>query len=135
MLPMQGKPLYMCYGRKTDFVDSSELVTLLDNPSILTQTLSDLLTYASYAHHPPEVATLALDSIASRLPIIPVDYVPFGLSCQALAVKIYKSSFRDREERGVMGLPDGIHVEFLKVEGVGGGAEIYCEKCDVITNS
>ena len=116
----------MCYGRKTDFVDSSELIALLDNPSILTHALSDLLSYSSYAHHPPEVATLALDSMSSRLPIIPVDYVPFGLSCQALAVKIYRSSFRDGEDGGAVGLPESVHAEFLKVRDVGGGEGYSC---------
>lgn len=119
----------MCYGKKTDFVDSSVTVTLLENPSIHTHVVSDLLSYSAYAHHPPEVATLAQDSMASRLPIIPVDFVPFGLSCQALAVKIYRSSFQEGGNGGP-GLPYVVHAEFLKVymenvsfflEGRGGG--------------
>lgn len=76
--------------------------------------LSDLLAYAGYAHQPPEIATLALDSMASRLPIIPVDFVPFGLSCQALAVKIYRSRLKEGGDSGAE-LPIGMHVEFLKV--------------------
>jgi hypothetical protein len=100
-------------------VDSSELLSLHKDLSILPHVLADLLSYSSYAHHPPEVATLAQDSIASRLPIIPVDFVPFGLSCQALAVKIYRSSFEEDGKGGLVGLQYQVHTEVLKVREEG----------------
>lgn len=111
---MQGK---QWFGRKMDFIDPSKLLALFPSPSpssllLLPLVLSDLLTYASHAHQMPGIAKVVHDSMASRLPMIPVDFVPFGLSCQALAVRMYRAYL---QRDNVDSLPVSMHAELLKV--------------------
>ena len=90
------------------------LLTQQDTP-LLSRVLSDLLLYATYACQPPEEVQLVHEGMASRMPIIPVDFVPFGLSSQALAVRVYRAWLREDGNEGGGRVPITLHTEFLKV--------------------
>lgn len=86
------------------------------NSPLLLLVLSDLLALATYAHQPPEVARLVQDLPSnSNPPVISVDFVPYGLSSQALAIRVYRSCFHDN--RAQVDLPLSLHADFLKVRG------------------
>lgn len=117
----QTKPalLKLFARKKSGFIDPSRPLNLLGEPDspLLSLLLSDLLSHASYAHQLPEGARLVQDTPSNRLPMIAVDFVPFGLSCQALAVRVYRAWLKAATP--TVELPTSLHADFLKVKILG----------------
>ena len=114
--------MYTLFGKKkSDYIDPSrplKLVVDVQSP-LIKLVLSDLLSYAAYAYELPKLTKLVQGISSNKFPLMLVNYVSFGLSSQALAVRVYRSCLAS--------LPLSMHVDMLKVcidiVGGGGGVE------------
>ncbi len=123
---IQEKPVSKLFGRKkSEYVDPSRPIELSSavvpgpspspSPSLVPLVLSDLLAHARYTHQPPALSSLLQDAPPSRVPLVSVNFVPFGLSCQALAVRMYRACLKATPPEGGVELPLSLHADFLKV--------------------
>ena len=78
--------------------------------SFYPQVIVELLKFSLLASRPPSFITEKKGIPPASLPFMGVNYVPFGLGAQALAVQLYGSCVV-----GGVRLPDSIPEQFLKV--------------------
>jgi len=103
------------FGRKkTDHVSSSHEMSLALPPSspLVALVMRDLLFFSSYAHTPPDQPRLLKQFPKAKSQLMNMNFVPFGLSCQALAVQLYRACVK--EGPGDV-LPGNMHVDMLQV--------------------
>ena len=111
----KGKLVHTLFGKKkSDLIDPMLMMKLrveVGSPLIIN-VLSDLLSNTAYTHQLPEIAQLVQGIPPTKLPIMSVNFVSFGLASQALAVKLYRSCLRANPR---VQLPLNTHENFLKV--------------------
>ncbi len=117
LCPPQGRLVHTMFGRKkTDYVNSAHNMSLTLSPSspLIKVVLHDLLSFSSYAHTPPDQSRLIKTFPSAKSQLMNLNFVPFALSCQALAVQLYRACM----QRGSAGqLPVNMHVDMLQVCG------------------
>lgn len=110
--PIEGSLLS---NRKSDFIEITKSVKLNSElspgtVSLYPQIISELLVYFSYATHPPDRIAATKGIPPQKLPMMSLNFVPFGLGALSLAVKLYRACVDSNTP-----LPDHIPEDFLKV--------------------
>ena len=108
--PVEGSLLTK---RKSDHVDISRPVKLNTDKELTAlypRILSQLLDYFSYATRPPDRIAITSGIAPSKLPVMVINVVPFGVGGLCLAVRLFRACVAE----GVP-LPDNMAEEFLKV--------------------
>lgn len=110
--PIQGSLLS---NRKSDVMEIKNKILLNSDlypgaVSLYPQIISELLVYFSYTTHPPDRIAATRGIPTQKLPMMSVNFVPFGLGSLSLAVKLYRACVDSQTP-----LPDHIPEDFLKV--------------------
>lgn len=108
-----GEDAKMLLVKKVRVIDVQRRLELSkdkDESSIYPLVVDELLKFSLLASEPPSFIRESRGIPSSSLPFMGVNYVPFGLAAQSLAVQLYRSCV-------VCGvhLPSRIPAEFLKV--------------------
>ena len=109
----EAKKTMMIFSKKSEFVDMKREIAISTDTELVMlypQVLEDLLTCSSFASKPPELIRLIQGSGATKLPMMVVNHVPFGLASLSVALQLYRACVA-----ADVNLPLQVSEDFLKV--------------------
>ena len=119
-----GEPLSLL-SRKAEVIDMDRKIKLSFTPELQclsSHILAELLGYTTFATNPPELVQLTAGVVSTKLPVMSVNYVPFGLGALSVCVQFYRACVQEG-----MALPQNVPEQFLKVkEESSCGYSVHC---------
>ena len=109
----QRSQTMMIFDKKAELVDMKRDIEILTDKELVIlypQVIEDLLTCSSFTSHPPELVRLTQGGVTAKLPLMVVNYVPFGLVSLSVAVQLYRACVAANVH-----LPPQVSEDFLKV--------------------
>jgi len=109
----QRSQTMMIFDKKAELVDMKRDIEILTDKELVIlypQVIEDLLTCSSFTSNPPELVRLTQGSVTAKLPLMVVNYVPFGLVSLSVAVQLYRACVVANVH-----LPPQVSEDFLKV--------------------